>query len=389
MSVARLLCLVISTMAVALVIAPAQAKEGVKADADGITVNSPERDFELNLGGRLQFESMRYDDGAQQTDEDDFRRERVELSGRIGDRLRFRVDREFANVDGWRNVWMSFRPTDNTEVKGGNFLVPFSMEDLQSSNRIALIERSAMSALTPGYSAGAATQFTRRGFTASAGYFSDGLDDEDGRTEERGKGVAGRVTFAPIRDKGQVLHIGAAVEHRSFHTGDVVRFQVKPGSALAPTLLRTGSISQPDQMSNLGAELAWSHGDFLFQSQYVATSLTRETRSTLNFDAWYAQVSWVISGQHYEYSTRSGMFTGVELKRGKGAIELAARYSSADLSDTDFDRGEATILTLGLNYYLNENLRFMVNYSHASAEDVSGTRDRNTDVVSAGVQLNF
>ena len=40
------------------------------------------------------------------------RRARIELSGRIGKIVRFRVDREFAHGGGWRNLWVGIEPVE-------------------------------------------------------------------------------------------------------------------------------------------------------------------------------------------------------------------------------------------------------------------------------------
>lgn len=368
---------------------PAQAKDGVKAGTDGITLTAADGALELTLGGRLHLDAIAYDDGIDDFEDGDVRRARLELSGKIANIIRFRIDREFANTDGWRNLWASIEPVDGVEIKGGNFSVPFAMEDLQSSNRIALMERSLATALTPGFSVGGGVQVSQRHWTLAAGYFGDALANEDGRADERGKGFAGRATVAPVNGKGKLVHFGAAVERRSFSTSEVARFQTNPGSALAPDLIGTGGITDPDYLTNIGGEVALARGPFLVQGQYVATRLTRTLNPTFNFDGWFAQASWVVTGQRYDYSRRVGIVSGVDLKRGKGAIELAARYSELDLNDGTFARGQGNALTLGANWYLNENVRLMANYVRSKAKDVAGQPDRKADLFAARFQVNF
>lgn len=58
------------------------------------------------------------------------------------------------------------------------------------------------------------------------------------------------------------------------------------------------------------------------------------------------------------------------LKRKWGAWEVAARLSYLDLNDGgDIKGGQETNLTLGLNWYLNPNLRLMFNYIRAHVEN--------------------
>lgn len=368
---------------------PAAAKDGVSAGSDGITFKAANGDIELTLGGRLHLDAVKYDFEGDDDTDTDFRRARIELSGKLGDHVRFRVDREFGLNPGWRNVWLAVRPTDNIEVRGGNFIVPFSMEELQSSNRSQLMERSLVTALAPGFSLGGSVQYSRRNWTATVGYFGDALDNEDGRGEERGKGFAGRVTAAPILGKKQFLHFAAAIERRELDGGDALSFNAKPGSALAPTLISSGVIIDADRMTNLGAEAAYSTGPLLLQGQYVRSKIDRPLLGDLDFDAWYAQASFIVTGESYDYAKRSGTVEGVDLRRKKSAVELAARYSRLDMDDSALNRGRAQTITLGANWYLNQNVRLMVNYAHSTVKDRPLVNDIKGDLVAARFQLNF
>ena len=74
---------------------------------------------------------------------------------------------------------------------------------------------------------------------------------------------------------------------------------------------------------------------------------------------------------------------------GWGAWEIAARYSVVDLNDRlgspdGVAGGKQAIITAGLNWYVNRNIRFMINYLH-------GTIDRQTsatDFTDAGAKFD-
>lgn len=368
---------------------PAAAEDGVSSGSDGITLKAANGDVELTLGGRLHLDAVTYDfDGDQRTDAD-IRRARFELSGKLGDHVRFRVDREFGLNPGWRNVWLAVRPTEDIEVKAGNFIVPFSMEELQSSNRSPLMERSLVTALAPGFSIGGAGQYSRRNWTASVGYFGDALDSEDGRGEQRGKGFAGRVTVAPFLGKKQFLHLGAAIERRDLDRYDKLSFNAKPGSALAPTLITSGVILDADCLTNLGAEAAFSTGPLLLQGQYLKSKIDRSLLGDLDFGAWYAQASFVVTGERYDYARRSGTIEGINLRPKKSAVELAARFSRLDLDNSSMDRGRAQTITLGANWYLNQNVRVMANYARSSVKGRAMPDGIQSHLVAGRFQLNF
>ena len=68
-----------------------------------------------------------------------------------------------------------------------------------------------------------------------------------------------------------------------------------------------------------------------------------------------------------------------------GAIELAARYSALDLADEAISGGRLQDTTMGVNWYLNPNMRIMLNYVHSEA-DVKG-EDGSADLV--GLRFNI
>ena len=155
----------VSALTLTIQATPATAKDGVSTGSDGITLRTGE--LELILGGRLHLDAMTYDDDAMSFTDADVRRARIELSGQFGSAIRFRLDREFAGNSGWRNLWASVRPTKSVEIKGGHFTVPFSMEDIQSSNSTQFVERSLATALAPGFALGGGASISKSRWTAS------------------------------------------------------------------------------------------------------------------------------------------------------------------------------------------------------------------------------
>lgn len=385
MKLGQLKLLVAGTASLAMA-APAMAEDGVALDTDGLTLK--EGDVELTLGGRLHLDAVTYD--AQTSDSvADWRRARLELSASFGEILDIRVDREFAGTDGWRNVWARIRPVDGVEIKGGNVIVPFSLEDMQSSNSIPFVERSLVNALTPKFGLGALATVSDDNWTISGGYFDDALDDEDGQATERGRGFAGRASFAPAKSRQGFLHLALAYEHRSFQPGETLSFSSNPGSLLAPSLISTGTIASPSKMDNFGGEFAYARKSLQVQGQYVKSKLKRDLDPKLDYDGWYLQGSWMVTGERYRYSSRAGLPSGPNIGKKGGAVELAARYSELDLDDATLDSGQAKAITFAANWYINRNIRLMANYVHSERTDVLLSPDSKVDLGVARFQLAF
>lgn len=349
----------------ALSAVPAVAADSVKASSDGLSLKTGE--VELNLGGRLHVDAASFDDPAgsdQASSKVAARRARLEMSGRFGKALRFRIDREFAGRSpGWRNLWLSSEPVDNVVIKGGNFTVPFSGEDLESSNTSPFVERSLMSSLTGDFGLGGSIAVRQKRWTASLGYFTDPLGEEEGRSSKRGNGFVGRATFNPLSSRASVVHFAFGWENRDLQSKDRLRFTADPGSVLAPRLMSSGFIAGAESLVSWTIEAGGSWGPFQLRGQTVRTRVGRIVAPDVNFNGQTIQASWLVTRQHYDYSTSQGVFNGPVLGRHKGALELAARFSRLDLQDKDVRRGTGEALTGGVNWYFNRNVRIMADYT--------------------------
>ncbi|MCG8634202.1 MAG: hypothetical protein MI863_10265, partial [Desulfobacterales bacterium] len=78
---------------------------------------------------------------------------------------------------------------------------------------------------------------------------------------------------------------------------------------------------------------------------------------------------------------------------GFGAWEVSARYSVLNLTDDDVYGGDLKDITLGLNWYLENNLKIVFNYVHFDADNYADSADYVTsqdgDIVQARLQFYF
>jgi phosphate-selective porin OprO/OprP len=135
----------------------------------------------------------------------------------------------------------------------------------------------------------------------------------------------------------------------------------------------------------LNAENVWEWGlesaaewkNLYGQAGYFAYGVDQRGMAAAdNFDGWYAQASWVLTGESRDYSSASGTFANPRPHEnfsleggGWGAWEIAARYSDLDMNDNagiagagvpvgGIRGGDQGITTLGLNWYPNAVLKF-------------------------------
>ncbi|HTQ13502.1 MAG TPA: porin [Rhizomicrobium sp.] len=151
------------------------------------------------------------------------------------------------------------------------------------------------------------------------------------------------------------------------------------------TLVSTGSLNT-QTLTQWGVEAGGNWRNLYGQAGYFGYDVSRRQSALpdLSFSGWYAQASWVITGESRGYSAASGAFTSPKPAGEWGAWELAARYSDLDLNDRAGSPGLATppggirggeqrIWTLGLNWYPNAALKFMLDYENIDVDKLSAT----------------
>ncbi len=358
----------------------------------GLRLKLDDPEIDLRLGGQLQWDAAWFDEGRTPIDDDtEVRRGRLYLKGDLLDSWSFKIEREFAaDRDGWRNLWLGYEPTRNLALRIGNFVAPFGLEEVSSSSNLTFLERALPSAIAPSYQTGLGIR--TRGHLgrdegsnywtwAAAGYFEPLGDQVQDRHGTEHWGIASRATFAPLAEKRRLVHLGVALDYRDVDGRSRYGISSRPESALAPVLLDTGNLRDVDDVLALGAEAATVLGPFSAQGEYMRSTLRRsgrdgdgEARRDASFDGWYVQASYVLTGERRRYSRSSGTFQGVKPKRKWGALEVAVRYSTLDLNDTTVSGGDADDWTVGLSWYLRENVRLMLDYVDvdASNSDLEG-----------------
>jgi phosphate-selective porin OprO/OprP len=361
---------------------------------DGLRAETANKKFTTKIGGRIQND---WSTGTQDSDITaaigdfkngvEFRRARLYIEGTIYDDIIYKAQYDFAGGDAdFKDVYLGMQniPYVGT-VKIGQFKEPFSLEELTSSNYITFLERSLPNALVPGRATGFQVQnaFFDERLNAAVGYFraSDSFGDNSFDSEA---GVSGRLTGLPwYEDDGRrLLHLGVASHWRQPGEG-TKDFDSRPENHLADKFIDTGDIPM-NSYSQVGAETALVMGPASLQSEYIHTFA--DTPGSSNPDFWgvYVSGSYFLTGEHRPYKRESAAFDKVKPKRnftlsrgknsGWGAWELAARYSQLDLSDSGVVGGTLRDVTTGVNWYLNPNVRVMLNWVHADLQS-TGTAD--------------
>jgi phosphate-selective porin OprO/OprP len=115
--------------------------------------------------------------------------------------------------------------------------------------------------------------------------------------------------------------------------------------------------------------------------------------------AWQVEASWALTGEDAAYK---GLIPATSFSPGKstwGAFEVAARFGEIDFDDDlfptyanpDVSASKAYGYTLGVNWYLNRWLKFMVNWEQTWFDGgAAGGADRDAeDTIYTRLQLQY
>ena len=354
-----------------------------------------------------------------QTDGDELRRLRIQLDGTIYSNMFYKMEFDVAHKN---NGATATSPTDDVQIRSsyigttalqpfanvqvGHFDEPFNLETLTSDNFITFMERAPTFALSPEYQTG--IQFSNAvcdqrvtwaigEFRTENGSSGSGSDDQSFTQADSGYNTTARVTGLPwyqdekTGDTYGLLHIGASASQRYPTKATALTFAYVPEMHLASKFVNTGAIAGVREYQLYNEETAFVYGPFSAQAEATQADVTRTTGALkdLQFNAAYAYVSYFLTGEHRAYSKANGWFDRVHPKqnfgkqkdgsRGWGAWEVAARYSYIDLTDHDIFGGRMADVTVGVNWYLNPNMRIMLNYVRSQLLDCNVTGSTKTD----------
>ena len=330
---------------------------------------------------------------------------RIIFTGAAYDHIDFKLDIDFANVGDIKDIWIRYREVPFLgDIKAGHFREPVSMERLTSLTNITFMERALPTeAFAPGRNMGIMCNNTilddRMTWAAGAflltGSFSNVGDFNDALTEAFGTALTARVTGLPryADDGRQLLHLGLSYSHQfrdEQRAESDLKLRTHPESRLTNQVLVNTGRFPTNSMDLFGSEMATVSGPFSFQGECFYALTDAETVGNPRFWGFYGYASYFLTVEHRSYDRSQGIFLGITPKHdfhlfdeGWWALELAFRLSYLDLNSKSINGGKETNLTFGVNWYLDEKIRFMFNYVHTMVKDrLDPTVDREKPISS-------
>jgi phosphate-selective porin OprO/OprP len=305
----------------------------------------------------------------------------------------------------------------------GAYAPPESFEDSTSASDLMFLERAQPTDLARGI-AGADGRDATTIFAYGDDYFAavsytGGVVGDTAVFDEQ-QAMVGRAAYRIIDSSDVNLAIGADTTY-VFKLADLTagadsahafRLRERPELNVDSESLRlidTGNFDASD-VWEWGAEAAGNWNSLYAQGGYFQYDVTLRNSplTNPNFDGWYVQASWVITGEAKKYRPERGAFGMPQPNdpfsidhAGWGAWEVAGRYSDLDLNDNPgvanaptpvggVRGGEQHIWTAGVNWYPNNTIRFLLDYQHTDVSRLAsaGTSlDAKLDAVSLRAQF--
>jgi phosphate-selective porin OprO/OprP len=376
--------------------------------AKGFSIASPEEDFLLRFRGYLQADGRFYPDDDENALDDTFtlRRIRPILEGTIWEHYNFRIMPDFGGGETELfDAYIEMTHFPEASLRVGKFKVPFGLERLQSATSLMFLERGFPTSLGPNRDVGIqlSGEFREGLLSYAVGVFngvadwgSSDLDLDDG------KQVAARIFTHPFISSDiealQGLGIGLAGTYGDSE-GDVSSFRSSGRQRFFRYRDGTQANGRHHRFSPQGY---YYWGPFGLMGEYVLSTqdLEREgINREVDNEAWQVQVSYVLTGEDASYKGVKPAKPFDPRKGTWGAFELVARYGNLELDNDIYGYGfadsavaadEADEYALGLNWYLNNNVQYKLDYVHTSYSggDVNGDRE-SEDAVMTRFQLSF
>ena len=359
----------------------------VSTTGGGIKIESDNGNT-FQFGGVIQYDFDNYDglynagtadpaDIGDSGNESEWRRTRLTAKGTKGENWGYKLtvdiddDAEEASVD---EAWVKYAGLNNVDLIVGRLKAPFGLEELVSDKYISTIERSAIYEVGNFLSGKPDFAFAAQGswnnFSGQVHLIDEGEEDDDSSDSfSIAARIANRILFGTQENKPHFAHFGAAYAVRDFgNAGSAMDFRSRLAVHTIGDRPTAGNDVVVEDADQFGLEAAYINGPLSLQSEYLMADFDGESSSVagsdVDVDGFYVAATYTLTGESRGYKSSTNKFDKIKPKNNLGAWELVAKYENGEIDIDNNPNGDAEydVLTLGVNWYPNTNVRFSLNY---------------------------
>jgi phosphate-selective porin OprO and OprP len=396
----------------------------VRASANRFSIGTADGSSFVRLRGVLHIDGRHFEgDGTPATSNTWLlRRVRPIVEGSFANIYDFRFTPDFAQgrtVIQDAFVTARFRPWAAVTV--GKFKVPIGLERIQSATDLRFIERGFPTGLVPNRDIGVQLGGEWRGglISYNVGYTNGVLDGgsaennvtPDGESDAKGD-VNARVFFQPFLNsdnfalRGLGFGVGGTYVDStgsatntlltSYRTpGQATFFSYRASAAAAGATPAVNGAYASGERLRLSPQFYYYYNNIglLGESVRVSQDVSRLvgttlSSTTLDNSAWQLQFSWLLTGEEQTFRSPNPAQPFQLGKPGWGAWELVARVQELTIDDDAFSGGAASFANpatsahrakaagIGLNWYLNQNVKWQLNYDFTTFDGGAASGDR-------------
>lgn len=381
---------------------------------DGFSIKSPDDQFKLKIRGLLNVDSRFFLDNKKDVGSTDtfiVRRARPIFEGTVYKNFGFYIMPELGGgslslVDGY----VDYIHAQELKVRAGKFKEPFQLERLQPIAAANFVELGLPANLAPNRDVGAqisggfwndALEYQLGVFNGSPDQGSSSSTDVDTNND---KDVAVRIFSQPFKNGDNEFVRGLGVGFAStFGHQEATATPTYRSPAQAQVFTFNSGVTADGTHYRYSPQGYWYYNQFGVIAEYVSSTqeLVRGAlREKFFNDAWQVSGTYVLTGE-------DASFKGVKPRRPFdlslnqwGAFEIAARYGELDLDNDFFAKGFASpnnsitrerALGLGLNWYLNNNVRLMLDYERTdfTGGGIAGEDRKTENAVLTRFQIQY
>lgn len=384
---------------------------------EGFSIKNADESFKLKIRGIVMadarfFMESRKDLGVNDTFT--IRRARLIFQGTVSKYFDFYILPDFANGSATLvDAYGEFNYSSQIKIRGGKFKVPMGLERLRADGTNNFMELGLTSNLVPNREVGfqlsgevldQTTQYSIGVFNGSADLASSTGQDRDNNND---KDVIARVFVHPFKKSGleflKGLGLGLATSYGHNESNTVPIYK---SAGQASIFSYASGVTADGLHSRIAPQMYFYQGSFGIIGEYmqshqkvVRTSGSNIIRDTFDNRAWQISGNYVLTG---EQATFAGVVPreAFDLARGTwGAVDVVARYQHLAIDNSIFDNGFASLATavsgadawaVGLNWYLDKNIRVSLDFEQTVFDRGAATGDRKTeDLVSTRFQVAY
>ncbi|MBI4479702.1 MAG: porin [Acidobacteria bacterium] len=390
----------------------------VSAGPEGFSIQSPEGDFRLGIRYQVHADGRFAVNRNEEADPNTFylRRTQPILTGTLYRRFNFQLLTDFGSGRPRVNdAYIDTIISPALKVRVGKFKGPVGIERLRSGMALPLMERALPTQLVPNRDLGLQLygDLAEERLSYAVGVFN-GVPDggsTDGNTDDH-KDLDGRLMLQPFVKTSFTSLAGLSVGVGGSY-GDV---QGSSSSANLPSYSSTGQREFFEYRSDgtaagtvvadgvhyrLSPQGYYYAGPFGLMGEYVQSvqKVRRgSARATMNHASWQVMTSYVLTGENGSYAGVNPAKPFDPAIGNWGAFEVATRYASLSADQEAFpsfadpakSARQAKAWSLGLNWYLNRNVKLVFAYEQTDFEGATpGVTFDNEKLFQQRFQLRF